>query len=219
MSTILVTGSNRGIGLELCRLLSTRGDEIIATCRIASPGLESLGTRIIEDVDVSDDGSVRALVEQLEGVHLDVLINNAGILTRDNLDDLDLDKIRRQFEINALGPLRITKALLGNLGRGSKVAVITSLMGSLADNSSGSYYGYRISKAAVNMVAVNLAQDLHGRGIPVVILHPGMVATDMTGGRGIPPAEAARGLIARIDALELDKTGSFWHANGQSLPW
>lgn len=219
MSTILVTGSNRGIGLELCRLLSTRGDEIIATCRIASPGLESLGTRIIEDVDVSDDESARALVEQLQGVHLNVLIHNAGILTRDNLDDLDLDKIRRQFEVNALGPLRITKALLGNFGRGSKIAVITSLMGSLADNSSGSYYGYRISKAAVNMVAVNLARDLHGRGISVVILHPGMVATDMTGGRGIPPAEAARGLIARIDALELEQTGSFWHANGQSLPW
>ncbi len=219
MSTVLVTGSNRGIGLELCRLLSVRGDQVIATCRIASRGLESLSVQVNPNVDVSDDESVRKLAEQLEGVRLDILINNAGILTRDNLDDLDFDKIRRQFEVNVIGPLRVTKALLDNLERGSKVAVITSLMGSLADNSSGGYYGYRISKAAVNMVAVNLAHDLRGRGVPVVTLHPGMVATDMTGGRGIPPAEAARGLIARIDALELEQTGSFWHANGQSLPW
>jgi len=219
MSTVLVTGSNRGIGLELCRLLAARGDQVFAACRLSSSNLEALGVNVIPEVDVTDDPSVSALAERIEGVRLDILINNAGILLRDNFDDLDYDKIRLQFEVNVLGPIRVTKALLSNLGSGSKVAFITSLMGSMDDNASGGHYGYRISKAGVNMVAVNLSHDLRDRGIPVVTLHPGMVATDMTGGRGIPPAEAARGLVARIDALEPEQSGSFWHANGQPLPW
>jgi NAD(P)-dependent dehydrogenase (short-subunit alcohol dehydrogenase family) len=219
MKTVLVTGANQGIGLELCRQFQKRGDVVIAACRRASAELSKLGCRVIEDVEVTDDASVARLVAGLAGQRLDVLVNNAGILSEESLDDLDFERIRRQFEVNALGPLRVTHALLGNLGRGSKVAIITSRMGSIADNGSGSYYGYRMSKAAVNMAGMSLARDLHERGITVLLLHPGMVATGMTGGRGIPAAESAAGLIARIDSLGLAETGSFHHVNGEPLPW
>ncbi|MGI9381768.1 MAG: SDR family NAD(P)-dependent oxidoreductase, partial [Methyloligellaceae bacterium] len=129
-------------------------------------------------------------------------------------------RIRRQFEVNTLGPLRVTKALMARLGRGSKVAIVSSWMGSLAENTAGGSYGYRISKCAVNMAGLNLAHDLRPQGIAVVLLHPGYVSTDMTGGGGtVDPEDAARGLIARIDALTLDKTGTFWHAEGHELPW
>ena len=219
MKTVLITGANQGIGRELCRQFQKRGDVVIAACRRASAELSKLGCRVIEDVEVTDDASVARLVAGLAGQRLDVLVNNAGILSEESLDGLDFDRIRRQFEVNALGPLRVTHALLDNLGRGSKVAIITSRMGSIADNGSGSYYGYRMSKAAVNMAGMSLARDLHERGITVLLLHPGMVATGMTGGRGIPAAESAAGLIARIDSLGLAETGSFHHANGEPLPW
>ena len=137
----------------------------------------------------------------------------------DALGDLDLAGIRRQFEVNTLGPLRVTRALLGSLHEGSKVAVVTSLMGSMADNGSGGYYGYRLSKAAVNAAGVSLARDFESRGIAVVLLHPGMVATEMTGGRGIPTEESAAGLIARLDELTLAATGSFRHQDGRELEW
>jgi NAD(P)-dependent dehydrogenase (short-subunit alcohol dehydrogenase family) len=113
----------------------------------------------------------------------------------------------------------MSQALLGNLRSGSKLALITSRMGSIDDNSSGGYYGYRMSKTALNMAGRSLAIDLQPRGIAVAILHPGMVATRMVGFSGIAPAEAARGLLARIDALTLTSSGNFWHANGEALPW
>jgi NAD(P)-dependent dehydrogenase (short-subunit alcohol dehydrogenase family) len=102
---------------------------------------------------------------------------------------------------------------------GGKVVIITSLMGSMGDNGSGGFYGYRMSKAAVNSAAVSLARDLSGRKVAVGILHPGMVATEMTGGNGIPVADSVRGLIARIDELSMDRTGKFFHQNGRELPW
>ena len=205
--------------MELCRQLRARGDEVIATCRQSSPELEGLGVNVHTGVDVGEDASVEKLAQALEGVKLDILINNAGILSRETLDDLGFDRIRRQFEINSLGPLRVTAALLGNLQRGSRVAIITSLMGSIADNGSGESYGYRMSKAAVNMAGVSMAHDLRERGITVLLLHPGMVSTEMTGGRGIPVEESARGLIGRLDALDQGSSGTFWHANGNPLDW
>ncbi|HJY83197.1 MAG TPA: SDR family NAD(P)-dependent oxidoreductase, partial [Candidatus Binatia bacterium] len=135
---------------------------------------------------------------------------------------LDFADLRRQFEINALGPLRVTEALLPYLGPGSKVAIITSWVGSLTDNTSGGLYGYRMSKAAANMAGVSLAHDLKGRGIAVILLHPGMVRTELTKGmEGVfmEPEEAAQGLLARIDELTLESRGSFRHANGAVLPW
>ena len=220
MATFLITGANRGIGLELARLAAERGDRVIAVCRKSSPELEKLEVRVEADVDVTDDRSVAALAERLGDESIDVLVNNAGLLASEALGRLDFDSIRRQLEVNALGPLRVTQALLPRLSEGSKVAIVTSRMGSIADNSSGGSYGYRMSKAAVNAAGVSLARDLAGRGIAVVLLHPGYVRTRMTGNNGnVEPAEAAAGLLARIDQLSVDATGQFRHANGEQLPW
>ncbi len=219
MSKFLITGANRGIGLELCKQLQARGDTVIATCRHASSGLKSLKVSIIEDVDVTSETSVERLALQLEGETLDVVLNNAGFLSNEKLDDLDFDRIRRQFEVNTLGPLRVSTALLPNLDAGSKIGIITSRLGSIADNGSGGMYGYRLAKAAANMVGVNLSLDLKKQGIAVALLHPGLIATRMTGYRGDTPEIAARGLLARLDELNLENTGTFWHANGEVLPW
>ena len=128
--------------------------------------------------------------------------------------------MRAQFEVNSLGPLRVTAALRHRLRPGSKVGIVTSRMGSIADNTSGSAYGYRMSKAAVNAAGMSLALDLAPAGVAVVLLHPGYVRTQMTGGRGNwGPDESAAGLLTQLDRLTLETTGSFWHANGDSLPW
>ena len=219
MQKVLIVGGNRGIGLELCRQMSARGDQVFATTREPAAALEDLELDIIPGVDVGDDSSVARLAEALTGVRLDVLIHGAGILTRESWHDLDFDRIRRQFEINTLGPLRVVSALRDNLGPGSKVGIVTSRVGSIDDNGSGGNYGYRMSKVAANMVGKNLSHDLGGRDIAVFLLHPGLVATEMTGRTGIDPADAARGLIERMDNLNLSDTGTFWHAEGYSLPW
>ena len=220
MATICITGANRGIGLEMARQLKDRGDDVVAACREASEELATLDVEVIEGVDVTDDGSVDKLTEALGDRIVDVLVNCAGILSDESLSDLDFDRMRRQFEVNSLGPLRVTAALRGNLGEGSKVAIITSRMGSIEDNTSGGRYGYRMSKVAVNMAGRSLANDLREEGVAVVILHPGFVRTGMTGGQGlIDPPESAAGLIARIDELTMETTGSFRHANGEELPW
>lgn len=221
-NTVLITGANRGIGLQLATLSSARGDTVIACCRHSSEALQALPVRVEENVDVTSDEAIQALAVRLaaDGVSLDVLINNAGLLEYQTLDLLDFDSIRRQFEINSVGPLRVTRTLLEHLAPGAKVAIITSRMGSIADNTSGGAYGYRMSKAAVNAAARSLAIDLKPREVSVAILHPGWVRTDMTGHNGLVDAdESARGLIARIDALDLATSGSFWHMNGEELPW
>lgn len=220
MALAIVTGSNRGIGLELCRKLAARGTKVLAACRKSSPELDALGVEVLSDIEVSSDAGVGKLVKAVGQREISLLINNAGILARESLDSLDFESIRRQFEVNALGPLRVTAALAPRLTSGAKVALITSRMGSIGDNGSGGYYGYRMSKAALNMAGASLAQDLKGRGIAVALLHPGMVRTKMTGNHGsVEPADAARGLLERIDALELATSGGFWHMNGERLPW
>ena len=221
MATYLITGANRGIGYEYCRQLQQRGDRAIAVCRQPSDKLKDLGVQIESGVDITDEASVANLAQRLQGTALDVLINNAGILHRVTLDNLDFDSIRQQFEVNAIGPLRVTKALLPNLSNGSKVALMTSRMGSIADNTSGGSYGYRMSKVALSMAGKSLAHDLSPRGIAVAILHPGLVETRMTGftKSGITPTEAVKGLLTRIDDLTLENSGTFWHSNGEVLPW
>ena len=221
MKTFLVTGSNRGIGLEYCRQLQTRGEQVIAVCRQPSPELEALGVRLETGVDITAGDSVTNLVKRLDGVPIDGLIHNAGILESTSLDRLDLASMRRQFEVNALAPLRLTQALLGQLQAGSKLILMTSRMGSIDDNSSGGSYGYRMSKVALNMAGRSLAIDLRPRGIAVAILHPGLVRTRMVNfnAQGISPEQAVRGLLQRIDALTLETSGTFWHANGDVLPW
>ncbi|MBS0384129.1 MAG: SDR family oxidoreductase [Proteobacteria bacterium] len=220
MATTVVTGANRGIGLELCRQLKARGEEVIAVCRTSSPELDALGVRVEAGFDFADAKAVGRLASRLQSATIATLINNAGILRGESLDRLDGESIERQFEVNALGPLRVSAALLPRIAEGGKIAIITSRMGSIADNTSGGYYGYRMSKAAVNAAGVSLARDLAARNIAVALIHPGMVATDMTGGNGIPPQDAARGILARIDALTPATTGRFWHAGtGEELPW
>jgi NAD(P)-dependent dehydrogenase (short-subunit alcohol dehydrogenase family) len=220
VATVCITGANRGIGAELARLYQARGDTVVAACRVPPGGPTTPGVEVVSGVDVTDDGGVTRLAEALDGRTVDVLVNNAGVLSDESLDDLDFDRMRRQFEVNSLGPLRVTAALRANLGRGSKIAIITSRMGSIDDNTSGGRYGYRMSKAAVNMAGRSLAHDLKNAGVAVVILHPGFVRTDMTGHQGlVDPAESAVGLIARIDELSLETSGSFVHANGEPLPW
>ena len=221
MATFLITGANRGIGVEYCRQLRARGETVIAACRTRSQELEELGVRIEEGVDITSEAAIAALVERLDGLPIDGLIHNAGILERTTLEDLDTGSLRRQFEVNAVGPLRLTHALLGQLKPGSKLILMTSRMGSIADNSSGDSYGYRMSKVALCMAGKSLAIDLAPRGIAVAILHPGLVRTRMTGftDQGISPEQSVRGLLERIDALSLATSGTFWHANGQVLPW
>ena len=219
MATVLITGCNRGIGLELCRQFHARGDNVIAVCRTASDELAALGVRTIDGVDVTDDAGVLKLTAALGDEVIDVLVNNAGILRPDTIDSVNFDDMLEQYRVNTIGPLRVTRALLGNLGSGSKVGIVTSRVGSIDDNSSGGNYGYRCSKTAANMVGMNLHHDLSPQGVAVMLLHPGYVATDMTGGGGVSPVDSAKGLIARLDELNLETSGGFWHAEGYSLPW
>ena len=221
MATYLVTGANRGIGLEYCRQLQQRGDTVIAVCREPSESLKDLGIRVEAGVDLTDKVAIADLQQRLQGTTIDVLINNAGILDRVTLENLDIDSIRQQFEVNAMGPLRLTHALLPNLTAGSKVVFMTSRMGSIGDNTSGGSYGYRMSKVALSMAGKSLSHDLRPRGIAVAILHPGLVKTRMTGftDSGITPEDSVQGLLDRIDELNLENTGTFWHAKGEVLPW
>jgi len=222
MSTVLITGANRGIGLALTRRFHQRGDQVIAVCRRSSDELDGLGVRVEADVDVTAGDSLAALRRRLNDVSIDTLINNAGVMRRTSFDDIEdeLDAYRLQFEVNSLAPLRVTRALASGLASDARVAIVTSRMGSIADNDSGGHYGYRMSKAAVNMAGASLAHELKPRGIAVVLLHPGYVRTDMTGNTGhVDTDESAAGLIQRIDDLSLDTTGTFWHANGERLEW
>ena len=219
--TYLITGTNRGIGLEYCRQLKARGENVVAVCRSPSEELKNLGVRVEADVDLTSEAAVKDLVSRLNGETIDVLINNAGIIERVSLDNLNLESIRQQFEVNAIAPLRFTSALLPNLKSGSKVVLMTSRMGSIGDNTSGGSYGYRMSKVALSMAGKSLAHDLKPREIAVAILHPGLVKTRMTGftDSGITTETAVKGLLARIEELNLDNTGTFWHSNGEILPW
>ena len=221
MSTYLITGSNRGIGLELCKQIIERGDEVIATCRKASSDLKKLGVRIEEDIDISSEDSINNLRQALSGVELDCLIHNAGIYEFNSIDNFDPESIIRQFVVNALSPLSMTKSLKGLLKKYSKIGFITSRMGSIGDNSSGSSYGYRMSKVALSMAAKSLSKDLLKEDIYVAILHPGLVSTRMTGftKNGISTLESANWLLKRIDSLNKNNTGTFWHTNGEILPW
>ncbi len=228
MRTILIVGGARGIGRALVDAYVAAGDRVFVTAR--GP-LAIDGAVVLDGVELTDDAACLALPGRLRALgvdRVDVVVVNAGILTREHLPDLlgpdraaAFAGLQTQWEVNALGPLRVATALLPMLGAGSRLGVVSSRRGSVGDNSSGGSYGYRMSKAAVNMAFVNLARDLAPRGIAVVVLHPGFVQTDLTGGRGdVTAAEAAAGLAARIDATTLENSGGgFMHANGETLPW
>ncbi len=219
MATYLVTGCNRGIGLELVRQLVARGDDVLAVCRQSSDALDATGAEVLAGIDVGQGADMEKLKAAVGDRRIDVLLNNAGILRGDAFGELDYDGMIEQFRVNTLGPLRVTESLSDNLVEGSKVVIVTSRVGSIEDNGSGGNYGYRASKAAVNMVGTNLKIEFLPRGIAVGLLHPGLVATDMTGGHGIDPVVSAEGLIQRIEELSLENSGGFWHAEGYELPW
>ena len=218
--TYLLLGANRGIGLQLARQLSVRGDRVIAVCRSESEALSALPVDIISGIDLSDAACLETLDDRLGDEAVDVMLFVAGILEGDNLENVSPDSMRRHFEVNALAPLAAVKQLRHRLREGSKVFILSSRVGSIADNSSGGNYAYRVSKTAVNMIGVNLAHDLKPQGIAVFLLHPGYVRTDMTGHTGhMEAADSAAGLIQQMDRLELSQTGSFWHSSGEPLEW
>tara|TARA_B100000900_G_scaffold403998_1_gene411783 strand:- start:36 stop:701 length:666 start_codon:yes stop_codon:yes gene_type:complete len=221
LANFLITGSNRGIGLELTSQLHKRGENVFATCRKSSEELNGLGVNVIENVDISSGQSITNLKRKLNNIKLDCLIHNAGVSEYNSFEDLDPESIKRQFDINALSPLCMTRSLISFFNKNSKIAFITSRMGSIDDNTSGSSYGYRMSKVAMSMAAKSLALDLLDKEIYVAILHPGLVRTRMTGftKNGISTIESAKGLLERIDLLDEKNTGKFLHANGEELPW
>ena len=217
---IVITGANRGIGLALTKFYRANGHNVFSVVRNPTRSLVELGANVVNGIDVCVESDITKLAKKLSDVSIDILINNAGLLIPDDIGDVLTVDVQQQLEVNALGPLRVTKALLPYLGENAKVAIITSRLGSMSDNSSGGYYGYRMSKAAVNAFGVSLAHDVRPHGISVAILHPGFVRTDMTGGHGqIEADEAASALAERIEELSLSASGQFLHMNGERLAW
>jgi len=223
MASVLITGANRGIGLELARQLRRRGDHVVAVVRHCSPALAELDCEVHEGVDVRQPSHLSDLASRLAGKRLDLVINNAGILGNESLGQIgpqEVERMLEQYRVNALAPVLLAQSLVPCLSAGARFVIITSRMGSIADNSSGGSYGYRMSKAAANAAGMSLARDLAERGVSVYLLHPGYVRTDMTGGRGLVEAtEAAANIVALIDRLAPGDSGGFFHASGELLPW
>lgn len=224
-STIVITGANRGIGYAMAKICQQRGDNVYALCRQSSAQLDALGVNVVANVDIASQAGVDKAVSALKGISIDLLINNAGILRDEQLSDLNQETILEQFNVNALAPLCFSHALLDNLSSGSKITFITSRMGSITDNTSGGRYGYRMSKAALNIAAVSLAGDLKADNIAIGIYHPGYVQTEMVNNDGvltngdISATTAAERLITLMDQLTMAETGVFKHSNGENLPW
>ena len=226
---LVITGANRGIGLELVRQYLGRGDSVHAGVRdpasaaeLTALGQQHPGRLHVAACDVADEASVRAFAAQVQGpVHL--LVNNAGMRQRpDELEDLGAEAVLRTFQVNALGPLLLTRALLPRLraAKGAKVASLGSGLGSIADNTSGGVYGYRMSKAALSMATRSLAQDLREDGILAVVVSPGWVKTDMGGPEApLTVAESAAGMVAFLDGLLPAQSGGFFDYRGERVAW
>lgn len=217
---IAVVGSSRGIGLEFVKQLSAE-NEVYAFCRTVDSSLKKAGAKtIVADFDVTDSQSMARAFQKVKGVTFDWVLVVAGILSEEDLSEWSDESITQQFLVNSLGALNAARIILPQLSSGGKIGFLTSRMGSIADNTSGGYYGYRMSKAALNAGAKSLSQDLKSKNITVLLLHPGYVKTDMTGHTGqIEPKESVEGLVRIMKSKNLDQTGTFWHTNGESLPW
>ncbi len=220
----VVTGANRGLGLELCRRLKQAGAQVIGTARDPQSAIDLRALEIrVEALDVADAESVAAFAQRLGDTSIDLLINNAGAGgAGEGISELDIDDVERKFQINSLGSIRVTQALMPHLrrGKGRRIAHVSSRMGSISDNGEGGYYGYRISKAALNMFNRSLAVELVGQGFVCVVLHPGWVRTRM-GGSSAPqsPEASARGLLRIIGRLRRQDTGRFFDYTGAEIPW
>ncbi len=223
----VVTGANRGIGLEFVKQLTARGEEVDATARDPEDASElralvQPGARLrVHRLDVADDASVAAFAEQLPPGPVDVLINNAGVSGVKGGEPIDPADILRVFNVNAVGSLRVVRALLPRLraGRGKKIANLTSVLGSISE-ATGGRYAYRMSKAALNMATRLLAEDLRGEGFRAVALHPGWVQTRMGGSAApVPPEQSVRGLLRIIDGLTAEQSGRTFDFQGREIPW
>lgn len=224
---IIVTGANRGIGLELARHLAARGDTVIAAARAPfSAELSRLKLRTIA-LDVTNASSVRAFGAALEDSPVDILFNVAGVYGESDglvalARNLELADLAATFQVNALGALRVTLAVLANIRRGNakKLVHITSGMGSMTDNTSGGSYGYRMSKAALNMMSVSLAVDLRAEGIASYVINPGWVQTDMGGANApLTAAQSVESIVREIDRATLADSGAFLNWRGNRYPW
>ncbi|MBI4693240.1 MAG: SDR family oxidoreductase [Gammaproteobacteria bacterium] len=224
MATVLVTGADRGIGAALVRAYQERGDHAIACCLGDGADLVAAGLHVEPHVDVTSLGTLKGLRRRLANMRIDVLVSNAGAYVADGDQEFNYQAMLELYNVNALGPLRAVQTLLPCMDRGGKIGIVTSRVGSLADNRSGGMYGYRASKAAANIIGINLYHDLKPKGIAVMLLHPGQVATAMTRKLGgltgfITPEESAAGLIARLDELGPETPPEFRHMDGTLLPW
>lgn len=226
----VVTAGNRGLGLEFVRQLLQRGDRVTTTARHPDDAddLQELvsdagGRASIIELDITDPGQVAELGERLDGKEVDVLINNAGRLSRGGSpDDFDFDDILDDFRVNAVGTLRVTEACMPAIraAENAKIVNITSKMGSIADNGSGGSYAYRMSKAALNMATRSLARDLESEGIIATVLHPGWVQTRMGGSNAlITPQKSIRNMLEIIDDLSEENSGQFYEWSGEAVPW
>lgn len=214
----VIFGSNRGIGLEFCRKYKDAGYKITALCRHSNAELNNIADNVYENVDVINSERIQQIANEIESI--DLLIHVAGILRNESIDSMNFETIQEQLIVNAVGPLKSVVSFLPKLKAGSKIGLLTSRMGSIADNDSGGRYGYRMSKAALNAGAKSLAIDLKEREIAVGILHPGYVRTDMTNQTGlIDTSESVWGMMKVMEKLNLNNTGTFWHTNGEELPW
>jgi NAD(P)-dependent dehydrogenase (short-subunit alcohol dehydrogenase family) len=223
-TTVLITGANRGIGLEYARQFAAKGYTVIGTARSPekAEALAKVADRV-EQLDVADGASVAALAARLDGVPIDILINNAGIFDRRDVtfDQVDFEVMARTFDVNTMGPLRVTKALMPNLRAGERKVVIgmSSGLGSI-ENSSGRWYAYRSSKAGLNMVNKILSQELGEQGFIFTVLHPGWVQTDMGGPNATyTPEQSVAGLVEVIEGLGPDNNGGFYDFQGETIPW
>ena len=231
MPTLLVTGANRGLGLEFARQYAAEGWQVLAACRAPKAAkelqriaAESAGRVRVLELDVTDAASVRAAAAGLKGEAIDLLLNNAGVggPSGQRIGGLDYAAWAKVLDTNTLGPMRVIEAFLENVAKSrlKRVVTITSGMGSVEDNTSGGSYAYRSSKAAVNMVMKSLSIDLAPRGITFVVLNPGWVRTDMGGSRGtLSPPESIKAMRSVIAALKPEDSGKFLNYTGKTYPW
>lgn len=229
MSTVLITGANRGIGLEMTQAFLGRGHQVVATCRDPdrAEALRALGGEEaleIRAMDVADAAAVKACAADLAGRPIDILVNNAGVAHRDTrLGALDYNAWRRVMDVNLLAPVKVLEAFLPNLllGEGRKVVSISSSLGSIA-RAGGDNYFYRTSKAALNMAMRAIGHDLAAQGVLVAVVSPGFVDTDFTRGSNAPKIsarESGEGLVAYIEGMTAEDSRRFLRFNGDELPW
>jgi len=230
MSTFLVTGTNRGIGLEFVTQLLARGENVLATCRDIDKAEalvklnEEHDALTLLELDVTDASSLANFPKRLEGRAIDVFINNAGIYgPRDAaFGNVDGEAWAQVLEVNAIAPILLTQLLMDNLrkGRDKKLVYVSSKMGSIGDNGGGGQYIYRSSKTALNAAVKSLSIDLADAGFAATVVHPGWVQTDMGGPNAlIDTKTSVSGMVQVIDNLTLANAGEFYNYNGETIPW